>query len=132
MNRLQLAQFYLIRLLCLLWLKEKESQLLPRQPNPNLDSRLCSSIPNGGEHRFNPLVGGVKATSRGTLEIWSVSRMATYGCGSVAVSTVGCGPAGPGSSPGHGPKYHPQSWFYNVFRPQNGHLILNVPFSLPL
>ena len=26
-----------------------------------------------------------------------------HGCGSVAVSTVGCGPAGPGSSPGHGP-----------------------------
>ncbi len=28
---------------------------------------------------------------------------ATDGCDSVAVSTVGCGPAGPGSSPGHGP-----------------------------
>ena len=27
----------------------------------------------------------------------------TDGCDSVAVSTVGCGPAGPGSSPGHGP-----------------------------
>ena len=25
------------------------------------------------------------------------------GCGSVGVSTVGCGPAGPGSIPGHGP-----------------------------
>ena len=31
---------------------------------------------------------------------------ATDGCVSVAVSTVGCGPAGPGSSPGHGPKSH--------------------------
>ena len=27
----------------------------------------------------------------------------TIGCDGVAVSTVGCGPAGPGSSPGHGP-----------------------------
>ena len=32
----------------------------------------------------------------------------THGCGSVAVSTVGCGPAGPGSSPGHGPKPLPK------------------------
>ena len=41
--------------------------------------------------------------SRGTLEIQSVSGLDAHGCGSVAVSTVGCGPAGPGSSPGHGP-----------------------------
>ena len=33
----------------------------------------------------------------------SLSVETTDGCDSVAVSTVGCGPAGPGSSPGHGP-----------------------------
>ena len=26
-----------------------------------------------------------------------------HGCGGVAVSTIGCGPVSPGSSPGHGP-----------------------------
>ena len=33
----------------------------------------------------------------------TLSVETTDGCDSVAVSTVGCGPAGPGSSPGHGP-----------------------------
>ena len=58
--------------------------------------------------------------------------MATYGCGSVAVSTVGCGPAGPGSSPGHGPKNHSQGIPVISFRTQNGHLKLSAPFFLPL
>ena len=35
---------------------------------------------------------------------YGIIKESMHGCGSVAVSTVGCGPAGPGSSPGHGPK----------------------------
>ena len=31
------------------------------------------------------------------------SPIITDGCDGVAVSTVGCGPASPGSIPGHGP-----------------------------
>ena len=34
---------------------------------------------------------------------YGTDKECTHGCGSVAVSTVGCGPAGPGSIPGHGP-----------------------------
>ncbi len=38
------------------------------------------------------------------LEIRLYSRLAYQdGCDGVEVSTVGCGPAGPGSIPGHGP-----------------------------
>ena len=57
--------------------------------------------------------------------------MATYGCGSVAVSTVGCGPAGPGSSPGHGPKNQSQGMLCNLFRTQNDPLKLSDPFFRP-
>jgi hypothetical protein len=41
-------------------------------------------------------------------EIYTAFRWTkiTDGCDGVAVSTVGCGPASPGSSPGHGPIVH--------------------------
>ena len=45
-----------------------------------------------------------------SIEIGNSSHKTANGCGSVGVSTVGCGPAGPGSIPGHGPsigKYIP-------------------------
>ena len=57
---------------------------------------------NDGGHRFNPLVSQVALRS-GTVDKQGIVPSPTYGCDGVAVSTVGCGPAGPGSSPGHGP-----------------------------
>ena len=57
---------------------------------------------NDGGHRFNPLVTQVAPWS-GTVDKQGIVPSPAYGCDGVAVSTVGCGPAGPGSSPGHGP-----------------------------
>ena len=57
---------------------------------------------NDRGHRFNPLVSQVILWS-GTVDKQGFIPSSTYGCDGVAVSTVGCGPAGPGSSPGHGP-----------------------------
>ena len=53
--------------------------------------------------RFKALVAGSPRFYCKTVEIRADSRLITTGCDGVAVSTVGCGPAGPGSSPGHGP-----------------------------
>ena len=61
----------------------------------------------------------------------TLSVETTDGCDSVAVSTVGCGPAGPGSSPGHGPKNQSQGMFCNLFRTQNDPLKLSDPFFRP-
>ena len=54
-----------------------------------------------------------------------------HGCGGVAVSTIGCGPVSPGSSPGHGPKNQSQGMFCNHFRTQNDPLKLSDPFFRP-
>jgi hypothetical protein len=47
--------------------------------------------------------GLVLAVMRTTFKRSSTVAGLLDGCGSVGVSTVGCGPAGPGSIPGHGP-----------------------------
>ena len=52
-------------------------------------------------HRFKLSVQMGKFRGRDEIHL---HRGCFHGCGSVAVSTVGCGPAGPGSSPGHGPR----------------------------
>ena len=56
-------------------------------------------------HRFKLSVQMGKFRGRDEIHL---HRGCFHGCGSVAVSTVGCGPAGPGSSPGHGPKPLPK------------------------
>ena len=52
---------------------------------------------------FNPLVSGASCLACVTVDKQALGPSRQYGCDGVAVSTVGCGPAGPGSSPGHGP-----------------------------
>ena len=47
--------------------------------------------------------GLMLAVMRTTFKRSSTVAGLLDGCGSVGVSTVGCGPAGPGSIPGHGP-----------------------------
>ena len=60
-----------------------------------------------GERRLSSLQGvGVwlLANLAKLLKYGLTHAQPNSGCDGVAVSTVGCGPAGPGSSPGHGPR----------------------------